>query len=50
MVTVDSAALGHVLDSVDLRVGIARRVALAPGGLLPIPSGSATLVLSLIHI
>ena len=44
MVTVDSAALGQVLDSVELRVGIARRVALTAGDLLPIPSGSATLV------
>nr|WP_201470741.1 AraC family transcriptional regulator [Microbacterium hydrocarbonoxydans] len=44
MVTVDSAALGQVLDSVDLRVGIARRVALVQGGVLPIPSGAATLV------
>ena len=44
MVTVDSAALGQVLDSVDLRVGIARRVALAAGGLLPLTSGAATLV------
>nr|WP_314844520.1 AraC family transcriptional regulator [uncultured Microbacterium sp.] len=44
MVAVDSAALAHVLDSVDLRVGIARRVALAPGGLLPLPAGAATLV------
>ncbi|MGH8955840.1 MAG: helix-turn-helix domain-containing protein [Microbacterium sp.] len=44
MVTVDSAALGQVLDAVDLRVGVARRVALATGGILPIPSGAATLV------
>lgn len=44
MVTVDSTALGQVLDSVDLRVGVARRVALAAGRVLPLPSGSATLV------
>lgn len=44
MVTVDSAALGQVLDSVDLRIGVARRVALDTGGILPIPSGAATLV------
>lgn len=44
MVTVDSAALGQVLDAVDLRVGVARRVALATGGILPIASGAATLV------
>lgn len=44
MVTVDSAALGQVLDSVDLRVGVARRVALHSLGLLPVPAGQATLV------
>lgn len=44
MVTVDSAALGQVLDAVDLRVGVARRVALATGGIVPIASGAATLV------
>ncbi|WP_312170220.1 AraC family transcriptional regulator [Microbacterium sp.] len=44
MVTVDSAALGQILDSVDLRIGVARRVALAAGGALPLASGSATLV------
>ncbi|MDY0983555.1 AraC family transcriptional regulator [Microbacterium sp. CFBP9023] len=44
MVTVDSAALGQVLDAVDLRLGVARRVALATGGILPIASGAATLV------
>ena len=44
MVTVDSAALGQVLDSVDLRVGVARRVALPSLGLLPLPAGQATLV------
>src|SRR6478736_5642321 len=44
MVTVDSAALGQILDSVDLRIGVARRVALAAGGVLPLASGSATLV------
>jgi AraC-like DNA-binding protein len=44
MVTVDSAALGQILDSVDLRIGVARRVALATGDVLPLTSGSATLV------
>lgn len=44
MVTVDSAALGQILDSVDLRIGVARRVALAAGGVLPLASGSAALV------
>ena len=44
MVTVDYAALGQVLDAVDLRLGFARRVALVPGGIAPIPSGAATLV------
>lgn len=44
MVTVDSAALGQLLDSVDLRMGVARRVALPVGGMLPLPSGAATLV------
>jgi AraC-like DNA-binding protein len=44
MVTVDSAALGQILDSVDLRIGVARRVALAAGRVLPLTSGSATLV------
>jgi len=44
MVTVESTALGRVLDSVDLRVGVARRVALTVGERLPLPSGAATLV------
>lgn len=44
MVTVESTALGRVLDSVDLRVGVARRVALTDGDRLPLPSGAATLV------
>lgn len=44
MVTVDSAALGQVLDSVDLRVGVARRVSLTTGSLLPIAPRAATLV------
>lgn len=44
MVTVESTALGRVLDSVDLRVGVARRVALAGGERLPLPLGDATLV------
>jgi AraC-like DNA-binding protein len=44
MVTADSSALARVLDSVDLTVGIARRAPLAPGELLPLPTGSATLV------
>ncbi|MCI1018890.1 helix-turn-helix transcriptional regulator [Microbacterium sp. C5A9] len=44
MVTVDSAALGQILDSVDLRIGVARRVALTAGGRLPLAPGSATLV------
>lgn len=44
MVTADPAALASVLDSVDLRVGVARRVALTAGGLLPLSTGAATLV------
>ncbi|WP_091227855.1 helix-turn-helix transcriptional regulator [Microbacterium sp. 3J1] len=44
MVTVDSAALSTVLDTVDLRVGVARRATLATGGLLPLSAGSAALV------
>lgn len=44
MVTVDQDALAHVLASVDLRVGVARRVALEAGSLLPLPSGTVTLV------
>ncbi|MEV4737216.1 MULTISPECIES: AraC family transcriptional regulator [unclassified Microbacterium] len=44
MVIADSSALARVLDSVDLTVGIARRAPLAPGGLLALPAGRATLV------
>ncbi|WP_447653338.1 helix-turn-helix domain-containing protein [Microbacterium sufflavum] len=44
MVTVDPDALSHVLDAVELRVGVARRIPLAAGGLLPIPAGPTTLV------
>ncbi|WP_050723882.1 helix-turn-helix transcriptional regulator [Microbacterium sp. GCS4] len=44
MVIADSSALARVLDSVDLTVGIARRAPLAPGGLLALPTGRATLV------
>lgn len=44
MVTVDADALSAVLGTVDLRVGIARRVRLTTGGLLPLPPGRITLV------
>ncbi|MCK2025448.1 AraC family transcriptional regulator [Microbacterium sp. SSW1-47] len=44
MVTVDPDALSHVLDAAELRVGVARRIPLAAGGLLPIPAGPTTLV------
>ena len=44
MATVESAALAQMLETVDLRVGIARRARLTPGGLLPVPAGSAMLV------
>ncbi|WAA65886.1 helix-turn-helix domain-containing protein [Microbacterium oxydans] len=44
MVTVDPDAISQVLGAVDLRVGIGRRTALAAGTLLPIPSGTITLV------
>ncbi|WP_242684711.1 hypothetical protein [Microbacterium sp. SD291] len=44
MVTVDPAALSQLLGAVDLRVGIARRVRLETGTLLPLAPGSATLV------
>lgn len=44
MVTVDPAALSTVLDAVDLRVGVARRVTLSTGDLLPLPTGASTLV------
>ncbi|MBS0023724.1 helix-turn-helix domain-containing protein [Microbacterium paraoxydans] len=38
MVTVDADALSHVLGTVDLRVGVARRVHLQAGTLLPLAS------------
>lgn len=44
MVTVDADALSQVLGSVDLRVGVARRLPLAAGALLPIPHDAVTLV------
>ena len=44
MVTVDADALSHVLGTVDLRVGVARRTSLAAGALLPLPSDAVTLV------
>lgn len=44
MVTGDPSALARVLDSVDLTVGVARRAPLAPGAVLPLPTGRATLV------
>lgn len=44
MVTVDPDALSHVLDAVELRVGVARRIPLTAGGLLPIAAGPTTLV------
>ena len=44
MVTVDADALSHVLGTVDLRVGVARRTSLAAGALLPIPHDTITLV------
>lgn len=44
MVTVDADALSHVLSTVDLRVGVARRTSLAAGALLPLPSDAVTLV------
>jgi len=44
MVTVDADALSQVLGAVDLRIGIARRVSLDAGSLLPIPADAITLV------
>lgn len=44
VMTVDADALGRVLSAIDLRVGVARRVTLAPGGLLPFASRVVTLV------
>ena len=44
METVDADALSRVLDTVDLRVGVARRVSLAAGALLPLPTDAITLV------
>lgn len=44
MATVDSDALSQVLGSVDLRVGVARRVSLSAGSLLPLAPGAATLI------
>lgn len=43
MVTVDADALSHVLGTVDLRVGVARRVHLPAGTLLPLASDRITL-------
>jgi len=44
MVTVDPDALSQVLASVDLRVGVARRMRLAAGELLPLNPGAVTLI------
>lgn len=44
MATVDPDALSQVLGSVDLRVGVARRLRLAAGALLPLAPGAATLM------
>lgn len=44
MVTVDADALSQVLNTVDLRVGVARRTTLAAGALLPLSSDAVTLV------
>jgi AraC-like DNA-binding protein len=44
MAVVDSDALTQVLGSIDVRVGMARRIELGPGGVLPISSGAVTLV------
>lgn len=41
---VDTGALSHLLGSVDLEVGIGRRVALPAGGLVPLTPGAVTLV------
>ncbi|MFJ2367726.1 helix-turn-helix transcriptional regulator [Microbacterium sp. NPDC087665] len=42
--TVDADALARVLATVDLRVGVGRRVAVAPDDLLPLSPGATTLV------
>ena len=42
--TVDPDTLSQVLASVDLRVGVGRRVGLPAGSLLPLPRGAITLV------
>lgn len=44
MTIVDADALSQVLGAVDLHVGVARRVALPAGGLLPLAAGAVTLV------
>lgn len=44
MMIVDADALSQVLGAVDLQVGVARRVALPAGGLLPLAAGAVTLV------
>jgi AraC-like DNA-binding protein len=44
MTIVDADALSQVLSAVDLQVGVARRVALPAGGLLPLAAGAVTLV------
>ncbi|MFY9712641.1 MAG: AraC family transcriptional regulator, partial [Microbacterium sp.] len=44
MATVDPDALTQVLGSVDLRVGVARRLRLEAGALLPLAPGAAYLV------
>ena len=44
MAVVDSDALAQVLSSIDVRLGVARRIELAAGDLLPISSDSVTLV------
>lgn len=44
MTIVDADALSQVLGAVDLQVGVARRVALPAGGLLPLAAGAVTLV------
>jgi AraC-like DNA-binding protein len=44
MVMVDADALSQLLRSVDLEVGVARRIALPAGGLLPLAGDAVTLV------
>lgn len=44
MTTVDADALSQVLSTVDLRAGVARRIALAAGELLPVAHDALTLV------